>query len=360
MKITSSSVAMSSQHVLTELSEQTSSPRAWNNGQSANHTASGPRAQVLYALQKDAVNISDRAKQLWQAKVRALHEVSGNNIVPNGLNSVEELKIKLISDFIYILTGKRVKIVSIDPQQLQANTSDEAVAGSASSQAAPSYGWGVAFHFHQTQSEQEQTDFGASGVVKTADGQEINFSLNMTMSRQFESEQDVSVKAGDAAIDPLTINFDQPAATLTDKKYSFDLNADGSQEQISFVGSGSGFLALDRNGDGKINDGTELYGPASGNGFAELAKNDSDGNGWIDENDPIFAKLKIWTKDAAGNDQLSSLEQKGVGAIYLGNVNTSFSIKSDTNELQGQVRQSGVFLREDGSAGTVQQVDLAV
>ena len=91
----------------------------------------------------------------------------------------------------------------------------------------------------------------------------------------------------------------------------------------------------------------------------ELSVYDSDGNGWIDEADPIFDKLKIWSKDEAGNDVLVGLGVRGVGAIYLGSVPTGFAIKDNENVTQGIIRSTGVFLREDGSAGTVQQVDLA-
>jgi len=78
---------------------------------------------------------------------------------------------------------------------------------------------------------------------------------------------------------------------------------------------GSGFLVHDQNGDGHVNDGTELFGPTTGDGFTELTTWDTDQNGWLDANDPIWAKLQIWTRDAAGNDLLFNLAQKGIGAI---------------------------------------------
>ena len=83
-------------------------------------------------------------------------------------------------------------------------------------------------------------------------------------------------------------------------------------------------------------------------------------NGWIDENDQVFERLRIWSKDAAGNDQLMALGARGVGAIFLGNVDTPFDLRDDNNQSLGQVRSGGVFLEEDGGVGTVQQVDLVV
>lgn len=167
---------------------------------------------------------------------------------------------------------------------------------------------------------------------------------------------------GDAARqkkDPLVINFDATAAQLSDARLAFDLDADGSAERVPFVGPGSAFLALDRNGDGQIGGGGELFGPSTGNGFAELASYDQDRNGWIDENDPVYAQLLAWSKDGSGSDSLTPLKEGGVGAIYLGAAETQFDVKDQRNDAKGQVRSTSVYLREDGSAGTAQQIDLA-
>jgi hypothetical protein len=181
------------------------------------------------------------------------------------------------------------------------------------------------------------------------------------MSREHVEKTDISLRLGDVKKkDPLVINFGGTAAKLTDTKFSFDLDADGKADQISFVGAGSGFLALDKNSDGQINNGSELFGPVSSNGFQELAAYDLDKNSWIDESDAVYSQLKVWTKDGSGNDVLSTLAQTKVGAIYLGNVSTPFDIKNGQNQLDGQIRSSGAYLNEDGGAGIVQQIDLAV
>ena len=122
--------------------------------------------------------------------------------------------------------------------------------------------------------------------------------------------------------------------------------------------SGSGFLVLDKNGDGRINDGSELFGPQSGSGFGELRAYDTDGNGWIDENDAIFDKLLVWSRDASGKDQLYKLKDLGIGAIYLGDTKTEFSMKGAGNTTQGVMRSTSFFLRENGSTGTVHHIDL--
>lgn len=208
--------------------------------------------------------------------------------------------------------------------------------------------------------EHETTSFSTEGIVKTSDGREINFNVELTMSRSFTQYASQTIDFGSPRfMDPLVINLDAPAADVKDQKFLFDLDADGHEEAISRLGPGSGFLALDKNGDGKINDGSELFGALNGDGFADLAKYDQDGNGWIDEADEIFEKLLIWSKDASGNDELVGLGKAGVGAIYLGAQNTPFSMNNAQNQANAMIRQTGMFLYENGGVGTIQQLDLA-
>ncbi|MCP4596879.1 hypothetical protein [Neptuniibacter sp.] len=209
--------------------------------------------------------------------------------------------------------------------------------------------------------ENEQMRFASQGVVTTEDGKEITFMLELEMEREFSLEENLQLeKTSRTLIDPLVINFNGGAAGLTSSSFSFDLNADGQEEEISFVTQGSGFLALDMNEDGVINDGSELFGTQGQNGFSHLAKYDGDGNLWIDENDEIFNKLKVWTRDDQGNDQLISLKDAGVGAIYLGSTSTNFDLTDSENNLLGQVKRSGVFLTEEGMVASIQELDIAV
>lgn len=219
-------------------------------------------------------------------------------------------------------------------------------------------GWGLDYQLRETRTESEQTDFSAKGVVRTADGQVIKFDLSLAMRREFTEEYQFRLRAGDALIDPLVLNFNGTAAQLTDQRYAFDLNADGQSENIPFVKAGSAFLALDKNSDGTINNGRELFGPATGNGFNELAQYDADGNSWIDENDPVYDRLRLLSLDGAGKMKLTSLAEKNVGAIYLGNVITPFTLKTDTQQTQGQIASTGIYLNAQHGVGLVQQVNV--
>lgn len=212
-----------------------------------------------------------------------------------------------------------------------------------------------------TSKESEFTEFNSTGVAVTADGRKISFNVSFSLSREFSREYNMdSMEQYERVLtDPLVINLDSNPVSLSDKTFLFDIDNDGVKEEISALSETSGFLAFDRNGDGIINDGSELFGTASGDGFADLAAYDSDGNGWIDEADEIFSKLKVWVKTSDGKDILLSLKEADVGAIYLGKAKSSFSLNDKDNNVNGIIRNTGIFLHESGDAGTIQQIDLA-
>ncbi len=212
-------------------------------------------------------------------------------------------------------------------------------------------------------SEKEATNFNATGHVLTEDGREINFGISIGMSRSFEAEFSEVTQESIVNVftDPLVINLDKDIASVSDQKFFFDINSDGAEDYISTLDSGSGYLVLDRNEDGIVNNGSELFGAKTGDGFLELAEFDSDENSWIDENDDIFSKLQIWTKDKDGNDILISLKEADVGALYLGNVSTDFMLNNiATNDTNAAIRKTGIYLKESGGAGTMQHIDLAL
>jgi hypothetical protein len=276
---------------------------------------------------------------------------------------------QLIQYIVELFTGK--KISTLNAQDLSSTDAAPNIAGTnASASATPTQtnapanaerqGWGIQYSQHTSYSENQTTQFHASGSILTADQKQIQFDLSFSLQRSLQIESNTQIRLGDAKkIDPLLLNFSGQSAQLTSQKFAFDLNSDGTKESISFV-KGAGFLVFDKNADGKVNDGRELFGPATGNGFSELAQFDSDGNQWIDENDAIYQKLSVWSKDADGKDVLQNLKQANVGALYLGHVSTPFDLNNANGKTDGQLKSSGVWLSEDGQAHHLQQVDLMV
>jgi hypothetical protein len=221
---------------------------------------------------------------------------------------------------------------------------------------------GYTYEYDETSSftrhEKKEINFLANGLVNTTDGRQINFSLELNLEKEiFEESLFIKSEEGYVFIDPLVINLDGTAPQLSEAKFTFDLDADGVTEDILMLTQGSGFLCLDKNEDGIINDGRELFGPGTGNGFLELLKYDQDQNLWIDENDDVFDELAFWENDGTGNMRLTKIKDAGIGAIYLANSNTSMDVLDKDNNVQARIKKSGVALNEDGSVASVMEMD---
>ena len=210
------------------------------------------------------------------------------------------------------------------------------------------------YSMHEKHEETESLSFSTMGHVVTDKGS-IDLNLNFSMTRSFMVENKIDIYT---AFDPLVINLDGDIPKLLTDTFSSDLDNDGTSDQISKLGSGSGFLALDKNKDGEVNQGSELFGTVTGNGFGELSAYDEDKNSWIDENDSIYDSLQIWLKNEDKNEkELVGLGEVGIGAIYLNSESSQFTYKTAANNVLGEMKSSGIFLKENGEVGNISQID---
>ena len=371
MQIASSNILMSSTHASSSRDKLEERLRAWKGDRRPDFEAleRGDGKAALRGITRDSVELSERARSAADRALNATSEAPAAK-PSDSLSPQDKATIRLLEQLWAQVIGKKIKlkVLSFDAtaNDKQAQAAAEQLQQTANNAQATRQGndragWGVEYDRVEHHEEAEQTTFSTTGVVRTTDGKEIAVSVDLRMSREFVTHNEEHQRLGDAVRkDPLVINFGGTAAQLTTDKFSFDIDANGAADQISFVKPGSGFLTIDKNGDGKVNDGRELFGPETGDGFAELAGYDSDGNHWIDEGDAVFNRLRVWTKGAQGADQLLALGQVGVGAIYLGHVATQFSVNDASNQQLGLVQSTGTWLGEKGGAGTIQHLDLVV
>ncbi|WP_210246362.1 type I secretion C-terminal target domain-containing protein [Mesorhizobium sp. WSM4303] len=165
------------------------------------------------------------------------------------------------------------------------------------------------------------------------------------------------------SIDPIILDLNHDGFAFSDVNHGvqFDLNGDGTKDQVSWNTSHDGMLVVDLNHDGKIDDGTELFTPNFGggsfaSGAAALASLDSNHDGLIDHNDAAFDSLLIW-KDANANGisdagELSNLAHNDITSI-------STTTTSAVGEIDGQaVTGNGTFQMADGTTGNYVEVEL--
>jgi len=366
VKIASSDLFLGAEHTAVARRERSETLRAWT-GQTRPDFEGSREANDRRLLPSAAVmRISDAARALANAPP----PVSAEPVASGEAKAIEAAAdavtndpfLQLIMSMVEMMTGRPVRVFAASElsQRVQVSSSETAQATVAANPDRRA-GYGVEYDFHSIYEEAEVTRFAAAGVIRTADGAEISFKLDLTMSRQYREETNVSIRAGDAVRkDPLVINFGGTAAQLSNQRFRFDLDSDGRAEELPLFASGSGYLALDRNNNGRIDSGAELFGPATNSGFAELAAHDQDHNGWIDENDRVFDRLKVWTPVADGPGRLVGLRAAGVGALALAHVASPFELRGSGNADLGAVRAGSVWLSETGGAGSLQEIDLTV
>jgi Ca2+-binding RTX toxin-like protein len=182
--------------------------------------------------------------------------------------------------------------------------------------------------------------------------------------------------------DPFTLDLDGDGIETVGVNQTtpllFDIDAVGIKKSVGWVAPDDGLLALDRNGNGTIDSGAELFGDATpvfdtqGNlvrqaadGFDALAQQDSNQDGVIDALDTNWTTLRVW-QDAnqdgiSQSAELKTLDDLNITAIHLAKVENSVPLANGNvlADLGSYTRSDGT----EGGAGTAAQladIDLAV
>lgn len=140
----------------------------------------------------------------------------------------------------------------------------------------------------------------------------------------------------------------------------FDHDGNGFAERTGWVGPGDGLLVWDRNGDGRINDGGELFGDQTalasgrraGNGFQALAEWDGNGDGRIDARDAVWAKLQVW-QDGDGDGYTSARELRNLADLGIQSIGLDARDANVADPQGNTLARVGSFTRVDGSTGQV-------
>jgi trimeric autotransporter adhesin len=168
--------------------------------------------------------------------------------------------------------------------------------------------------------------------------------------------------------DPLILDLDsdgfETVGIDTTAPILFDHDGDGVKTATGWVAGDDAFLVLDRNGNGTIDDGHELFGDATplvaggtaADGFAALAQEDSNNDGQVDALDAHFADLRLWrdlNQDGISqSDELLTLASQGIVSLSTART-TNSTLLANGN----QIADLGGFVRSDGTSGTLGAVE---
>ena len=165
-------------------------------------------------------------------------------------------------------------------------------------------------------------------------------------------------------IDPLVFDLGGDGITtvsIDDSNAFFDLDNNGFAEKTSWVGAKEGLLAYDKNGDGIINGGNELFGDRTlmkdgrtlaSSGFTALAEYDDNKDGKIDGNDTIYTLLRIW-QDSDGDGIASAGELKQLVDLGIVSIGLSYNNTGVTDGANNIQVRTGTFTLADGSSRAV-------
>lgn len=311
-----------------------------------------PLRAALAALQRPSVANSDYETGLLarQARQQSAKTVQDDSAALDP----EQRKLILLLEKVFGVKGIKQFSMQLDYSSVQ---QVQQVASQATSAQSGQAGWGLEYDYHESYQEYEATSLAMAGTFTTEDGRSFSFDLSYQMERHYSRTTDVSIRAGDAAVkDPLILDMGAGGG-FSPIKTQFDMDRDGWVDLLPRLAGPSRYLSADLNRNGKVDDGGELFGPKSGDGFADLAAHDDDRNGFIDAGDAIWDLLRLWSGDEA---EPSLMAEWKIAAIGLKSVEAPFSYKDASNSLIGENRRAGVFVTDDGKAGVVKQVDLVV
>ncbi|USO04204.1 MAG: type I secretion C-terminal target domain-containing protein [Rhodospirillales bacterium] len=155
--------------------------------------------------------------------------------------------------------------------------------------------------------------------------------------------------------DPLVLDLDGDGVELVGLEAGilFDMDNDVDLEQVGWVARDDALLALDRNGDGVINDQSELFGNTDvyADGFANLASYDSNNDGVIDARDAIWNDLIVWqdvnADGVSDSAEMYTLAQMGIASISLSAADVDYTLAGNW------VSHESTFTYEDGTVGQI-------
>ncbi|MBF7684172.1 hypothetical protein I2F27_12815 [Acinetobacter sp. B5B] len=167
-------------------------------------------------------------------------------------------------------------------------------------------------------------------------------------------------------ISPLVLDLNHDGhirtTSISDGTY-FNLNNEGTKEKTAWIDTEDGLLVLDKNADGKIDTGNELFGnytqlqsgKNADNGFDALADYDLNHDDQIDEQDDIYSKLQVW-QDINHNGKVDQGELRSLSEVGITSIRTNYDNNATIDEFGNAHKQTSSFTWKNGETGAIDDV----
>lgn len=157
--------------------------------------------------------------------------------------------------------------------------------------------------------------------------------------------------------DPIVLDLNGDGVQLVsraDANVRFDFDNDGFAESSGWLSAQDGFLAADWNGDGKINNVTELFGDEFTSGFDAMAALDTNGDSVLDATDAQWRKLRVW-QDANSNGQTDAGELLRLSTFNISSIDLNFTTVNFDAEAN-LISEKGVYTTDNGKSFEIADV----
>lgn len=271
------------------------------------------------------------------------------------LQSGDSLNLQVISQMVKRITGQDLQLTP--PSQLQNQVGGLTVQAPQQSPPATSNQAGSPTYQQSTSYfEAQSITFNAEGSISTQDGQNVKFSVSLSMSRLFYNQANINAASGDAGTkDPLQVSFDGMAAELTTTSFNFSIDNKGSVDQVATnpklapavtAAPVSGQIAGDNTTAGLQNSGTQ-----------NTTQQDDPFGSLVNAVTSFFNALQIWQHHADGSQQLLALGDQSIGAIFLGHVTKPLAADPKIDTLPGVFSKGSIVVPEPSKPSTTPQIN---
>ncbi|MBF0193452.1 MAG: hypothetical protein HQL71_02800, partial [Magnetococcales bacterium] len=205
---------------------------------------------------------------------------------------------------------------------------------------------------------------GTFTIIDTRGNDGVDIISNIEALSFKDGNLNLSDAVNQVVIDPIVIdlNGDGIGLSTPTEGLSFNMSPDGQQQAVGWISSGDGFLVIDRNDNGQVDDITEMfsefYQPGVNTGLGALSTLDENGDSVLNAQDSGFANLQIW-QDQNSDGQTDPGEMQSLSAHSITEINLSVEQVNEWSD-SGVVLSEGSVTYENGDESAFGEVGLTV